>query len=217
MVPGVPIIYNIKHSGRSSYYHMPEKSSRPRIENVSTVAELVQWYWLKSELVSFARQSGVAYNCGKPELLSRLCHWLETGEKVVKKKPPIRSKFDWTKETLTLETVITDSYRNTQNMRLFMRSHAAEHFTFSNEFMAWMRSAQGKTLRTAVAFWLDLDARKKRDGYREKPLPQNQYNQFSRDISVAAPGISAKDIRRIWAIKRARPAPHLYQKGDEHL
>lgn len=196
---------------------MPEKSARPPIEKIKAAAELSQWYWLKSELVSFARQSGVACDCSKPELLSRLCHWLETGEKSDNKKARPKSKFDWSKEALTVATVITDSYRNTQNMRRFMQANAAEYFAFSNEFMAWMRTAEGKTLQQAVDFWLALDAKKKRDGYREKPLPQNQYNQFSRDISKAVPGITATDIRRIWAIKRAGPAPHVYQQGDERL
>lgn len=102
-------------------------------------------------------------------------------------------------------------------MRRFMQTYAADHFAFSNEFMAWMKSAQGKTLQDAIEFWLELDRKKNREGYREKPLPQNQYNQFSRDISTAVPGISAREIRRIWAIKRARPGPHVYEKGDENL
>ncbi len=196
---------------------MAEKSTRPPIESITTSADLRQWYWLKAELVSFARQSGVAYDCSKPELLSRLCHWLETGDKPVVKKIRAQSKFDWGKEPLTVATIITDSYRNTQNMRRFMQMHAAEHFAFSNEFMAWMKSAHGKTLQCAVDFWLELDQKKRRQGYREKPLPQNQYNQFMCDISVAAPGISAGEIRRIWAIKRAGPGPHVYAKGDENL
>jgi hypothetical protein len=196
---------------------MAEQTGRPAIDSIRTAEELSRWYWLKAELVSFARAHGVDYNCNKPELMRRLCHWLETGEKIVIKKPRVQSGFDWGKDELTASTVITDSYRNTQNMRRFMQSHAAAHFAFSNEFMAWMKASQGKTLQDAIDFWLELDAKKRNNGYREKPLPQNQYNQFSRDISNAVPGISAADIRRIWAIKRSRPGPHVYKPGDEKL
>lgn len=196
---------------------MPEKSTRPPIDSITTSTDLKQWYWLKAELVSFARESGVAYDCGKPELLSRLCHWLETGDKTVEKEPRAQSNFDWRKEPLTVATTITDSYKNTQNMRRFMQMHAADHFAFSNEFMDWMKSAQGKTLQSAIDYWLELDGKKRREGYREKPLPQNQYNQFMYDISAASPGISARNIRRIWAIKRAGPGPHVYAKDDENL
>lgn len=196
---------------------MTKNNTRPDIQTVQTATELKKWYWLKAELVSLARQFGVAYSCNKPELLSRLCHWLETGEKVAEHKRQVLSTFDWSKAPLSKDTVITDSYRNTQNMRRFMRKHAADHFAFSNEFMAWMKAAQGKTLQEAIEFWLALDRKKKLDGYREKPLPQNQYNQFSRAISRAKPGISASEIRRIWALKIMLPGPHVYSDGDESL
>jgi len=179
------------------------QSNRPPIERVRTAAELRKWYWLKSELVNFARISGIAYDCNKPELVARLCHWIETGEKtgakIPRTKPRPISKFDWGKERLTGATEITDSYRNTQNVRRFMQSHAAEHFAFSNEFMAWMRDNHGRTLQDAIDFWLHLDAKKKH-GYREN-----------------IPGISASELRSVWAKKRALPGPHVYKKGDENL
>jgi hypothetical protein len=195
---------------------MPTPPARPAISDIKSATELKRWYWLKSELVAFARTCGVPSDCNKPELLTRLGQWLDTGTVAVAKKARVSSAFDWGREPLTPDTVITDSYRNTQNMRRFMQTHAAAHFKFSNEFMAWMKASEGRTLRDAVAFWLELDAKKKQ-GYREKPLPQNQYNQFSRDLSAAVPGIAAAEIRRIWAIKRAGPGPHVYRSGDEKL
>ncbi|MEM9768359.1 MAG: DUF6434 domain-containing protein [Cyanobacteria bacterium P01_D01_bin.71] len=134
--------------------------------------------------------------------------------------PPRRlttAKFDWARAALTLDTMITDNYRNTRNVRTFMQRHAGSKFAFNNEFMAWMRSHAGKTLRDAIAFWQELHRRKTTADYREAALPQNQYAQFVRAISQAHPGISANEIRRIWYIKRSQPAPHSYQPGDENL
>ena len=83
--------------------------------------------------------------------------------------------------------------------------------------MDWMRGNTGKRLEDVVAFWLELDRNKREEGYREEPLPQNQYNGFSRALSEAVPGISSAEIRRIWAVKRSMPGPHEYKRGDEHL
>lgn len=196
---------------------MASNEQRPDIESIRTGAEFERWYWLRSELVDFCRDHGLGTSGRKPELANRIAHFLNTGQ--IQRSTPASptSTVDWRKAELTLETEITDSYSNTQNMRSFMRLNAADHFKFSNEFMDWMRSNQGKTLADAVAFWLDLDDRKRNGGYREKPLPQNQFNQFTRALSEAVPGISAKEVRRLWAIKRAKPGPHVYEPGDEAL
>ena len=196
---------------------MPENEKRPALSRVKNSKELDRWYWLKEELVAFARKKKISTSGQKPVLQKRIGVWLDTGvAPEPAKKPRAQSKFDWGSATLTPRTVITDSYRNSQNVRAFMKKHAGEHFRFSNEFMNWMRAHVGSTLAEAVEFWQDLDARKKK-GYQEASLPQNQYAQFSRALAKASPGISAKDIRRIWKKKRSGPGPHVFKAGDEKL
>ena len=179
--------------------------------------ELNQWYWLKKELVEFAREHGLPTVGQKPELQRRIGHWLDTGEVQHARSQRKTSCFDWASETLKLDTVITDNYRNTRNVREFMKRHADAKFAFSNEFMAWMRQNQGQTLKEAVEYWRELEHKKREDGYREASLPQNQYAQFTRALSHAKPGISAADLRRIWKVKRSMPGPHVYKPGDENL
>ncbi len=125
-------------------------SERPALESIRRAATFRRWYWLKSELVAFARSKGLPTAGNRPELTERIAHWLSAGEV----KPPERrvatSRFDWRREELTPETLITDSYRNTRNMRAFMKTHAGTRFAFSNEFMAWMRANSDRTLADAV-------------------------------------------------------------------
>lgn len=190
---------------------------RPAIDTLTSSVELERWYWLRSELVAFAIQIGIGSHCQKPELIKRIALWLDTGKLTKNSVVNRESSFDWRKEELSLTTVITDSYSNSQNMRRFMKQHAGNHFKFSNEFMNWMRKHSGKQLKDAVHFWIDLDQKKREAGYREAPLPQNQYNQFTRTLSEKCPGISSAEIKRIWSIKRNGPGPHVYAKGDERL
>ncbi|MEO0768301.1 MAG: DUF6434 domain-containing protein [Cyanobacteria bacterium J06649_4] len=196
---------------------MQSNESRPDLARITSGAELQRWYWQKSELVAYCRSHKLGVSGNKRELLNRMSHFIETGEILPPTRKVSQSKFDWGKATLSLSTRITDSYKNTRNVRAFMKKHASEQFAFSNEFMQWMRDNEGKTLADAVSFWLELNHKKQHAGYREKPLPQNQYNQFTRALSQSVPGISSSEIRRLWAIKRSKPGPHIYQPGDENL
>lgn len=65
----------------------------------------------------------------------------------------MKSTFDWHSEKLTLETVITNSYKNTQNVRRFFKQHIGEHFAFNRPFMFYMKASVGKTLAHAIEEW----------------------------------------------------------------
>ncbi|MEL7430043.1 MAG: hypothetical protein AAFN43_08575, partial [Pseudomonadota bacterium] len=75
-----------------------------------------RWYWLKSELVAHARVLGVKTTGQKFTLLERIAHFLDTGETQWPgdREKRVSSSFDWHAEVLTPDTVITDSYRNSQ-------------------------------------------------------------------------------------------------------
>lgn len=193
------------------------RSTRPHRSAVTSAAALHRWYWSKAELVEWARDVGIPASGRKPELQKRLGVWIDTGRVEHVARRTVTSDFDWTRAKLDAQTVITDNYRNTRNVRLFMQSHLGSRFRFTNEFMEWMRAHVGSRLADAVAFWRELDRKKREEGYREASLPQNQYAQFSRALAEASPGISAAEIRRIWKIKRSGPGPHCYRSGDEDL
>ncbi|MEP4194649.1 MAG: DUF6434 domain-containing protein [Aliishimia sp.] len=125
---------------------------RPNICDIESGAALKQWYWLKSELLDEVRRRGLRQAGGKFDLLDRLAHFLDTGEPDLPKvkSPPRTSKFDWHSEELRPETVLTDSYKNTQNVRRFFKAHAGEQFKFTIGFMDWIKANTGKTLGDAV-------------------------------------------------------------------
>jgi hypothetical protein len=63
-------------------------------------------------------------------------------------------KFDWHKDAITRNTVISSSYKNTQNVRKFFKSLCGDQFKFDRDFMQWMKNAQGKTMGDATAEWM---------------------------------------------------------------
>ncbi|MFD2177597.1 DUF6434 domain-containing protein [Veronia pacifica] len=62
-------------------------------------------------------------------------------------------KFDWHKDDINAQTIITSHYRNTQNVRRYFISVCGESFRFNRAFMAWMKQSQGLTMGEAAEHW----------------------------------------------------------------
>jgi Domain of unknown function (DUF6434) len=52
--------------------------------------------------------------------------------------------FDWHSDRITRETPISKTYRNTQNVRRFLRSQCGADFKFDRPFMQWIRNGRKK-------------------------------------------------------------------------
>ncbi|MEM6281647.1 MAG: DUF6434 domain-containing protein [Chloroflexota bacterium] len=190
---------------------------RPEIEDIHTGDELRRWYWLKEELVAYCRQHSIPYSAGKFTLIDRIAHYLDTGDIPRTRRKRVTSTFDWAHEPLTLETVITDSYRNNDNVRAFMVQHLGTGFRFHMEFMAWMRDNTGKTLQDAVIAWREMAARRADDNYQTEIAHHNQYNQYVRDFFADNPALTMKEARCCWLYKRSLPREngrHTYHRDD---
>lgn len=195
---------------------MPPAAKRPDLDRIEDAATFRDWYWLKAELLAFAREHGLKTTGAKAAIADRIAHYLETGDPVrpnERTEPAARSKFNWAREKLTLNTVITDSYRNGPNTRAFFIREIGPRFRFNIAFMNWMRENTGKTLRDAVEAWRAIDARRKAG---EKPaIPKgNQYNRYVRDFFNANPGATMAHARACWAEKRNRPGTNRYEPSD---
>ncbi|ASI93910.1 DUF6434 domain-containing protein [Vibrio rotiferianus] len=63
------------------------------------------------------------------------------------------NKVDWHKNTINDDTIITASYKNTQNVRAYFRAKLGHDFKFDRGFMEWMKGAIGLTMREACREW----------------------------------------------------------------
>ncbi len=198
------------------------RETRPDILKIAKDAELKRWYWLKDELTSAARHHRLKTSGGKFEILARIGHFLETGETNAPGDKPRKSasKFDWHRESLTPDTIITDSYKNSQNVRRFFMSHTGDNFKFNIALMEWIKSNTGKTLADALTQYHQLQGDAAQSGYQTAIKSHNQFNQYTRDFLDNNPDLGMADVRRIWALKRALPSPdgrHTYDASDLHL
>ncbi|MEJ5040468.1 MULTISPECIES: DUF6434 domain-containing protein [Pseudomonas] len=61
--------------------------------------------------------------------------------------------FDWHGGVITRETPVGEDYRNTQNVRRFMREQCGEDFRFDRPLMAWIVDGTARTMGDVVDEW----------------------------------------------------------------
>lgn len=193
------------------------KPTRPAIHSVTSGEELKNWYWLKTEVIEYARALGVAQSGGKFEIIDRIAVFLDTG---IAEKPKSRvvhiSDFNWHSEPLTPQTLITASYMNTQNVRRFFEAEIGPRFSFNIAFMAWIKANIGKTLADATAEWLRLEADKKAGTKPAIPY-QNQFNAYVQAFFDENPERTMDEARHFWKLKRSLPGHNRYERSDLDL
>ncbi|MEL6640667.1 MAG: DUF6434 domain-containing protein [Pseudomonadota bacterium] len=188
-------------------------SERPAISDCIDADTFRQWYFLKEELVAYARSQNISTVGGKFEIADRIAHFLETGERLEPdRKPKPVSTFDWHGAELTDATVITDNYKNTQNVRRYFKTRMPG-FAFSIPLMDWMKLNLGKTLADAVHAAEQIAAEKK-EGKKQPDQPHNQYNAYTRAYFAAVPDGSQEEVRKLWAARRKEPGPYVFDTED---
>lgn len=194
------------------------KNKRPDLNEKITMMDFTGFYWLKKELEAFCKKNGLEVSGGKIELSGRIAQFIETGEKLPGgKAQKVTSTFDWNISALTMETIITDSYKNTENVRAFFMIAIGKHFRFNTAFMNWMKQNAGRTLADAVAAWKEIDALKK-NAVAEKDIPpQFEYNTYIRDFFKNNPGLSLADAQKCWIQKKQLRGSRKYNQTDINL
>lgn len=189
---------------------------RPSLDSNITLSDFKDFYWLKEELTAFCKKAGLSTSGGKLEISERIAYFLETGQKTVptKKSAKFISKFDWNTAILSPETLITDSYKNTENVRTFFLEHIGKHFKFNTQFMDWMKKNTGRTLTHAVDEWNRLSEFKKSNIQQTEIAPQFEYNRYIRAFLADNPTLGTKDAIKYWKLKKAVRGNNEYQRND---
>jgi hypothetical protein len=193
---------------------MEATNLRPNIQDCNSSEEFRRWYYLKSELVDFAKTNGVPFQGSKFDIADRIAAILDLQPLPTAKRRRPQSRFDWANSPLKLDTVITDNISFGPNVRGFFKNQIGPAFVCNSDFMDWMREHIGATLSEAAAAWGVLEARKADPDFQTRIRSHNQYNQFTRDILAANPDLTLSDVRKIWKAKRALPQPMTYKPED---
>ena len=183
---------------------------RPELMKVIHVDCFREYYWLKEELQTFCRANGISATGSKQELADRIEHFLLTGEI---KKPKVIKKGNAPVE-MSLDTIITENHRCSQQVRAFFKTMIPT-FHFSTFIQNYFKNNVGKTYGDAHNAWYEEEERKKDPSYTKNIAPQFEYNQFTRDY-FADPNNQSKtrqdaidawhDIKKLPGSNQYRPS-----------
>lgn len=187
---------------------------RPKLSMTTPADEFSEYYWLKEELINFCREYNIPSNGSKSEISLRIYNFLKVGTiKVETTNKKTTSNFNWAKAELSVDTIITDNYKNTQNVRNFFVAHIGDKFKFNVSFMSWMKENTGKTLKDAIDQWKLIDLEIK-SGKKTTISPQFEYNQYIRDFFIDNPDAILSDAIRCWKKKKSKPGKNKYEQND---
>jgi hypothetical protein len=190
---------------------------RPNLDKNISLKDFNEFYWLKRELIVFCRSVGISTSGGKIEIAERIRLYLSTGEITKTKKVKSTSTFNWNNEILTRETIITDNYKNGENVRSFFISEIGAHFTFNVIFMKWLKENIGKSLGDAIIEWIRIFDLKNDKNYVSEINPQFEYNRYMRAFLKDNPELSSKDAMKYWKLKRLKRGTNAYDRKDLNL
>jgi SAP domain-containing new25/Domain of unknown function (DUF6434) len=189
---------------------------RPNLTKDSNVQDFKSFYWLKEELQLFCRENGISASGSKIEISDRIETFLRTGEV---KKPLRNSKANVKRQTqdkLSLDTVITENHRCSQDVRAFFKEVISPKFHFSTHIQNYLKNNVGKTYRNVVDAWYKEEERKKDPSYKKKIAPPFEYNQFIRDF-FADPknqGKKREEAIKAWNTIKKLPGSNKYTPNN---
>jgi hypothetical protein len=174
-------------------------AGRPALSTDLSSAEFQRWYWLKAELVDFARPFGISATGSKPELANRIAAWLDgRSPQTSARRTTVSRRIS---EPLTRETVVGPHQAASQQLRPFFESQIGTSFSYDIHMRTFLASATSKTLGDAVDHWY-----KTRRALKPETLPQLEFVRFSKRWYRDNPAGTPSQCRAAWKHERSLPA-----------
>lgn len=165
-------------------------------------------YFLKAELIAFARKEKLQTTGSKSDLTKIIIHYLKSGERLRLQKEKHKDK----DENLTLDSIITLPLTYSQKKRVFFKKHLGSRFSFFVPFQRWMKENAGKTYRDAIeAYPKILEEKKKGSAKIDK---QFEYNIYIRAFFADNKGKSLQEAIKCWNYRKTQQGSHSYHKED---
>lgn len=182
---------------------------RPKLDKKVDSHALKDYYYLKEELVLFCKELGLQTTGGKLELINRLSHYLDTGEKLSQKNA--KQKAVITKE-ITLDTLIEENFVCSEKHRAFYQEKIGSGFSFNVIFQKWLKQHTGSTYRESIDAYYKIQTDKK-----NRPTTidkQFEYNTYIRDFFADNKDKSLEQAIQCWNYKKSVKGNHRYEKSD---
>jgi hypothetical protein len=176
--------------------------ARPELDSNLSETEFRRWYWMKHELVTFARQVGVSTAGDKPTLAERIAAQL-SGRQVSQQAGQQVQRTTVSKrlaEPLTLDTVLLPRQASSQQLKAFLVSQIGKQFTYDIHMRTYISSNSPKTIGDVIVHWNAT-----RNTPKPETLPQLELVRFTKAWHRANPNGTALECRAAWQIHKSLP------------
>ncbi|MBE7101478.1 cytoplasmic protein [Bacillus cereus] len=185
---------------------------RPPLTKSISLEDFQNYYWLKAELQTFCREHDLPASGSKIEISKRISYYLTTGKVLKNSSHPKVSKASLSYKELSLQTIITENHRCSEDVRAFFKEKIGENFRFTVALQKFFKENIGKTYEDAIAFWYEENERKKAPSYKTTISAQFEYNRFTRAFfeDPYNKGKSKADAIAAWNEIKAKPGSNVY-------
>ncbi|HFF3742210.1 TPA: DUF6434 domain-containing protein [Bacillus cereus] len=185
---------------------------RPPLTKSISIEDFQNYYWLKAELQTFCRENGLPASGSKIEITDCISHYLTTGKILKNSSVQKVSKASLSYKDLSLQTIITNNHRCSEDVRAFFKEKIGTNFSFTVALQKFSKENIGKTYEDAIAFWHEENERKKDPTYKTTIGAQFEYNRFTRDFfeDPNNKGKAKADAIAAWNEMKAKPGSNVY-------
>jgi hypothetical protein len=182
---------------------------RPRLDEITDIKALEEYYYLLAELKTFCRQNGISAAGGKREITQRIAHYIDKGE-VIKPKP--KPQKTGRADEIEMSSIIEPNIKCSELHRAFFKEQIGKGFTFNVAFQNWLKHNSGRIYAEAVEEYRALKAKSK--GEKTVISGQFEYNTYIRDFFADNAGRPLDDAILCWKYKKSIPEHNRYEKAD---
>ena len=183
------------------------RASRPLLREEMSLSDFREYYWMKADLIAFARRLGLRTHGYKPELVARIERRLRglPDSKVTKSAASSAAGRDSDKPLRRATPVV--SYKSDDRTRAFFEEEIGPRFHFTYHLNQYRLHNPGLTYGALVDEWVAEYQRRRKPGYEAPIAPQGEYNRYVRAFFAdpANKGKTLRDVVEAWKkAKRAR-------------
>ncbi|MDT3495080.1 SAP domain-containing protein [Bacillus toyonensis] len=185
---------------------------RPPLTKSISLEDFKSYYWLKAELQAFCREHDLPASGSKIEITELISHYLTTGKVLKNSSHQKVSRASLSYKELSLQTIITENHRCSEDIRAFFKEKIGGNFRFTVALQKFFKENIGKTYEDAITFWYEENERKKDPTYKTTIGTQFEYNRFTRDFfeDPNNKGKSKADVIAAWNEIKVKPGSNAY-------
>jgi len=186
--------------------------SRPKLTKKIDLSHFKNYYWLKTELIDFCREQGLAATGSKQELEERIEIFISSGVKTKSLSTKVTGDRD-SKQPITPDTSVVN-YKNDAATRRFFVEQVGQSFHFNAYLRQFTdrKNLIGKNLTYGdlVDGWLAEEACKDDPNFKSTIGEQFEYNRFTREFFLYEKGKTRADAIKAWKKVKATPGENTY-------